>query len=112
MLSASPVARGLSHGAISQSGGSFGPPSLPALPGENMLLMKDAERLGQEFAARAGAASVAELRKLSAADVVAAAAGSAGITWPVIDGQVIPDDQYKMYEARRFNDTPVLVGYN
>jgi carboxylesterase type B len=25
---------------------------------------------------------------------------------------VIPDDQYKMYEARRFNDTPILVGYN
>jgi len=25
---------------------------------------------------------------------------------------VLPDDQYKMYEAKRFNDTPVLVGYN
>ena len=112
MLSASPLAKGLFHGAISESGGSFGAPSLPALPGENMLLMKDAERLGQEFAAKAGATSVADLRKLSAAEVVAAAAGSDGITWPVIDGHVIPDDQYKMYEAKRFNDTPVLVGYN
>jgi carboxylesterase type B len=35
-----------------------------------------------------------------------------GITWPVIDGHVLPDDQYKMYEAKRFNDTPILVGYN
>jgi len=112
MLSASPLAKGLFHGAISESGGSFGAPSLPALPGENMLLMKDAERLGQEFAAKAGAASVADLRKLSTADIAAAAAGSEGITWPVIDGHVIPDDQYKMYEAKRFNDTPVLVGYN
>ncbi len=112
MLSASPLAKGLFRAAISQSGGSFGPPSLPALPGENMLLMKDAERLGQEFAAKAGAASVADLRKLSAAEVVAAAAGSEGITWPIIDGRVIPDDQYKMYEAKRFNDTPILVGYN
>jgi para-nitrobenzyl esterase len=77
-----------------------------------MLLMKDAERLGQEFAGKAGAASVADLRKLSAADIVAAAGGSEGITWPVIDGHVLPDDQYKMYEAKRFNDTPVLVGYN
>src|ERR1019366_10369801 len=25
---------------------------------------------------------------------------------------VIPDDQYRLYEAGRFNDTPVLVGYN
>jgi para-nitrobenzyl esterase len=112
MLSASPLAKGLFRGAISESGGSFGPPSLPALPGENMLLMKDAERLGQEFATKAGAASVGDLRKLPAADVVAAAAGNQGITWPVIDGHVIPDDQYKMYEARRFNDTPILVGYN
>jgi para-nitrobenzyl esterase len=112
MLSASPLAKGLFHGAISESGGSFGPPSLPALPGENMLLMKDAERLGQEFATKAGAASVADLRKLSAAEIVAAAAGAEGITWPVIDGHVIPDDQYKMYEAKRFNDTPILVGYN
>ena len=43
---------------------------------------------------------------------MAAAAGSEGITWPVIDGHVLPDDQYKMYEAKRFNDTPILVGYN
>ncbi len=112
MLCASPLAKGLFHGAISESGGSFGPPSLPALPGENMLMMKDAERLGQEFAAKAGAASVADLRKLTAADIVAAAGGSEGITWPVIDGHVLPDDQYKMYEAKRFNDTPILVGYN
>src|SRR4030095_536304 len=56
MLSSSPLAKGLFHGAISESGGSLGPPSLPALPGENMLLMKDAERLGQEFAAKAGGA--------------------------------------------------------
>ena len=25
---------------------------------------------------------------------------------------MIPDDQYKLYEARRYNDTPILVGYN
>jgi para-nitrobenzyl esterase len=112
MLSASPLAKGLFHGAISESGGSFGPPSLPALPGENMISLQNAERLGQAFATKAGAATVADLRKLSVADVQAAAAGSEGITWPVIDGHVLPDDQYKMYEAKRFNDTPVLVGYN
>ena len=25
---------------------------------------------------------------------------------------MIPDDQYKLYQAKRFNDTPILVGYN
>ncbi len=32
--------------------------------------------------------------------------------WPIIDGRVIPDDQYKLYEAGRYNETPILVGYN
>ena len=35
-----------------------------------------------------------------------------GMAWPIIDGWVIPDDQYKLYEAKRYNDTPILVGYN
>ena len=34
------------------------------------------------------------------------------MSWPIIDGWVIPDDQYKLYEAGKFNDTPILVGYN
>ena len=32
--------------------------------------------------------------------------------WPITDGQVIPDDQHKLYEAGKYNDTPILVGYN
>jgi len=35
-----------------------------------------------------------------------------GASWPIIDGWVIPDDQYTLYEAGKFNDTAVLVGYN
>ena len=34
------------------------------------------------------------------------------MAWPIVDGHVVPDDQYKLYEAGRFNDTPILVGYN
>jgi carboxylesterase type B len=51
MLRASPLAKGLFHGAISESGGSFGPPRPATMPGENM------KRL-------AGVASIAEARKL------------------------------------------------
>src|SRR3990172_7155583 len=32
--------------------------------------------------------------------------------WPMVDGWVIPDDQYRLYEAGKYNDTPILVGYN
>ena len=111
-LCASPAAKGLFHGAISESGGSFGPPRLPTMPGENMMTLKDAERLGQAYATKAGAASLADLRKLTADQIQAAATGSQGIGWPIVDGHVIPDDQYKLYQAKRFNDTPILVGYN
>jgi para-nitrobenzyl esterase len=29
-----------------------------------------------------------------------------------MDRWIIPDDQYKLYQAGQYNDTPVLVGYN
>lgn len=112
MLSASPLAKGLFHGAISQSGGSFGPVSKNPSPGENMRALADAEASGAEFAKSAGAASLKELRALSAEQVMDAARRQRGMAWPIVDGWVIPDDQYKLYEAGKFNDTPVLVGYN
>ena len=65
MLCASPLAKGLFRGAISQSGGSFGPPRHTTYPGENMRVLADAERAGVEYATRAGASSIAELRRIS-----------------------------------------------
>ena len=112
MLCASPLAKGLFHGAISQSGGSFGPVSKSPSPGENMRSLADAEVSGAEMAKAAGAASLKELRALPAEKVVEAGRGQRGMAWPITDGWVIPDDQYKLYEAGRFNDTPILVGYN
>jgi para-nitrobenzyl esterase len=108
MLCASPLARGLFHGAISQSGGSFGPPRPTTFPGENLKRLADAERTGQAYVDSAGVSSIAEMRKISADKLPAIR----GLAWPIIDGYVIPDDQYKLYEAGKFNDTPILVGYN
>jgi para-nitrobenzyl esterase len=110
MLCASPLARGLFQGAISQSGGSFGPPRLTTCPGENMKLLKDAEQAGVDYMKNAGASSLAELRKLDADSLPSG--WTTGSSWPIIDGRVIPDDQYNLYEAGDYNDTPVLVGYN
>jgi para-nitrobenzyl esterase len=112
MLSASPLAKGLFHGAISQSGGSFGPSSKAPVPGENMRVLADAETSGVEFAKTAGAASLHEMRALPPEKIMEAARRQRGMAWPIVDGWVIPDDQHRLYEARRFNDTPILVGYN
>jgi para-nitrobenzyl esterase len=111
MLCASPLAKGLFLGAISESGGSFGPPRPATLPGENLKRLADAERSGEVYAKGAGVASIADLRKI-AADKLPAGGRGQGMAWPIIDGWVIPDDQYKLYETRRYNDTPILVGYN
>jgi len=110
MLCASPLAKGLFDGAISQSGGSFGPPHPNTMPGENLKRLADAELSGVDFAKSANAASIADLRKLTPAQLPAGR--GLGMSWPIIDGYVIPDDQYKLYEAGKFNNTPILVGYN
>ncbi len=108
MLCVSPLAKGLFHGAISQSGGSFGPMRRTTYPGENMKRLSDAERAGRVYADSAGVSSIAQLRKIAADKLPAIR----GLAWPVVDGYVIPDDQYRLYEAGTFNDTPILVGYN
>ena len=110
MLCASPLAKGLFQGAISQSGGSFGPPRKTTFPGENLKLLAEAEQDGKAYLENAGVSSIAELRKIDA-DKLPSGRGI-GMSWPIIDGYVIPDDQYKLYEEGKFNDTPILVGYN
>ncbi|MGB8492256.1 MAG: carboxylesterase family protein [Bacteroidales bacterium] len=110
MLCASPLARGLFRGAISESGGSFGPPRPTTFPGENMKRLRDAELAGEEFVKSAGVSSIGALRKLEA-DKLPGGRGI-GMAWPIIDGYVIPDDQYKLYAKGNYNDIPVLIGYN
>jgi para-nitrobenzyl esterase len=110
MLCASPLAKGLFQGAISQSGGSFGPTRPTTYPGENMKTLAQAEADGISFAKKAGVSTVAELRKIEA-DKLPGGFGF-GSGWPIVDGYVIPDDQYKLYKAGRYNDVPVLIGYN
>ena len=108
-LCASPLAKGLFEGAISESGGSFGEPRPAGGAGENMRTLAEAERAGVRFATGAGAASIAELRKIPAEKLIAA---TRGLAWPITDGQVIPADQYTLYDQKKFNDVPVLIGYN
>ncbi|HEA22261.1 hypothetical protein LCGC14_1160320 [marine sediment metagenome] len=110
MLCASPLAKGLFQGAISQSGGSFGPSRPITFPGENMKTLAMAEKEGLAYAENLGIKSVQDLRK-TPVDKLPMGMGMGG-AWPIIDGHVIPDDQFKLYEQGKFNDVPVLIGYN
>lgn len=111
-LCVSPLAKGLFQAAISESGGSFGPVRAGGGPGENMQPLDSAEKAGAAWAHSVGASNLAELRKMPAEKLQAAAQRQRGISWPITDGWVIPDDQYKLYQAGRYNDVPVLIGYN
>lgn len=111
MLCGSPLAKGLFRRAISQSGGSFGPVSPVTYPGENMQSLASAEKDGEKIAESLGAKTVAELRALPAEKFAGRDMSGYG-AWPVVDGYVIKDDQYKLYEKGDFNDVDVLIGYN
>lgn len=111
MLCASPLAKGLFQRAISQSGGSFGPSRATTYPGENMKTLAMAEQDGAQIAEKLGAKSLADLRALPAEKYAGGDMSGFG-TWPVVDGYVIKDDQYVMYQNGDFNDVDILVGYN
>ena len=111
MLAASPLAKGLLQKAISQSGGSFGPTRKINYPGENLSTLAQAEKEGAEYVKQFGTTSIAKLRKMQAETFIPARWSLPG-GWPIVDGYVIPGDQYELYEQGRFNDVPVLIGYN
>ncbi len=108
MLAASPKAKGLFQRAISQSGGSFAPPRLAREGGHIVPPLKVAEAEGEMFLASLGANDIAAARALPAKDLLK---GSTQFV-PVFDGDVLPGDQYELYRAGKFNDTPVLIGTN
>jgi para-nitrobenzyl esterase len=113
MLAASPAAKGLFQRAISESGGSFGPPLKGTEAGANVRTLADAEALGKGFLAKLGANDIAAARALPAAKIQAAMGPGLTTTfWPNFDGKVLLGDQYLLYSNGQFNDTPVLIGTN
>ena len=113
MLCASPLAKGLFRGAISESGGSFCPVDAVRVDNNGIRDVKGSEDYGLEWMKRIGVSSLAELRETPWEKLVSdEQSGGVGGFWPTVDGYVLPDDQYKMYEAGNYNDVNVLIGTN
>lgn len=105
VLVATPLAKGLVHRAIGQSGARFGAaPRLNEASGDT----KSAHDLGVEFAKACGAESLAELRKLPADEILKASFR----TQLTVDGHVFPDQIASIYAAGKQNKVPALVGSN
>jgi para-nitrobenzyl esterase len=125
-LLASPMARGLFHKAIVQSGGSRDS-VLTARPmradGVDPNYPVSAETIGTTFARAMGiegtdAAALASLRGLSAEQVLRGAPAPAGAnppqveTTPILDGRLITETAETAYKAGRQPRVPVLLGSN
>jgi para-nitrobenzyl esterase len=104
-LMASPLARGLFHRAIGQSGGLFPPPVIGYDEGREA-----AETLGVSFAKAVGAASLAELRAVPAERIVEAQKDFR--FWPIADGYLLSRAPAEIFSAGEQNDVPLLAGWN
>ena len=128
MLATVPAARGLFQRAISQSGGSMGPVKNGESLEMGLLSLPMAEMAGQKYLRKLGVDSIKAARALSANDIQSVETASelqhamgqmstkkavTGITyWPVVDGETLIGDGAALYEAGKFHDTPVLIGWN
>jgi para-nitrobenzyl esterase len=125
-LLASPMARGLFHKAIAQSGGSRDS-VLTARPmredGVDPNYPTSAETIGITFARSMGIegtdqGALASLRALSAEQVLRGAPAQPGVsvpsyeTTPVLDGKLVTETAETAYKARRQPRVPLLLGSN
>ena len=117
-LMASPLAKGLFHRAIGESGGSFSP----------MRALADEEKRGESLAATLASATggnenasggnttptsqpvLQTLRAKAAEDLLKAA--EAETVRPIVDGWVLQQDIATIFAQGKQNDVPLIVGYN
>jgi para-nitrobenzyl esterase len=103
-LVASPLAKGLFNKAIAESG---------SLLVKNPMLgsndLQAAEQHGVELAEKASVKSLAEMRALSAEDVLKKFQAQYG---PIIDGYVLPESVADIFAEGKQNHVPLLTGWN
>jgi para-nitrobenzyl esterase len=98
-LIASPVAVGLFKNAISESGSMLTTDAVP---------LSAAEHQGLELARSVHAASLDDLRKIPAEDLMKFPARY----WPIVDGYVLPESVSDIFKKGKENNVPVIIGWN
>ena len=107
-LMATPLARGLFHAAIGESGGAFGPRGGADPKAE---IESAGERFVEALLGEGVRPSVEAMRAASADDVQAVAADLV-LSTANVDGWVFPDTVYNIFAAGAQHDVPVIVGSN
>jgi para-nitrobenzyl esterase len=99
VVQATPLAKGLFHRAIGESGGQFA----------RTARLADAEKGGVSLASAVGANSLKALRAVPAEKLNAIQAFRTGVN---VDGWVLPDEVRTIFAQKKHSDVPVLVGSN
>ena len=115
VMQASPLARGLFHRAIGQSGGAFQPMSHRT---EDRTYAISGEALGLNFAAAlagtGGDRSLKALRALPPGRILEVAESDRAFNTyeflPTVDGEVLEEEVIAVFQSGRQADVPVLVG--
>jgi para-nitrobenzyl esterase len=105
---ATPLARGLFHKAIGESGSVVGARRTPS----HVAPLRAAEKAGEEFGASLGAKTLADLRAIPAATLLKESGEEKFRTGVVVDGYVLPKDMRSIYEAGEQAHVPLLAGWN
>jgi para-nitrobenzyl esterase len=108
LLMTSPLAKGLFHQVIGQSGGVFIPPE--ASPAGASFLLNGAERAGVQLATALGARDLAAMRALPASVILAQQ--KRGADHFILDGHVLPREPYEVFSTGQQHQIPVLLGWN
>jgi len=101
---ASPLAKGLFRAVIAESGADADPPRTATLA--------DAEANGTKFATLANTPSLAQLRALSADDLLHAQVAAQLPFRPTVDGWFLPQSIPEIFAAGHQNDVPTITGFN
>ena len=107
-LMASPLARGLFHKAILQSGYLVSNPQLKRA----CFGQPSAESVGERLARALGAADIAALRAMPAESLVAGAAAAGFDPQATIDGWVLPRQIVECFDRAEQAAVPTIAGFN
>jgi para-nitrobenzyl esterase len=100
ILVASPLGRNQFQKAIAESGASFSSP---------YATLAKAEEAGEAYGKSLNAPSLADLRKVSADDLMKK---SYAVWGPIVDGYVLPGSVASIFTAGNENKVPLLTGWN
>ena len=103
ILCASPLAKGLFRACISESGA-----FMSAMTEINQT---QAQMVGWLFMNGLKKSSIAEMRQMDAKELTGNGVNFQACT-PIIDGYVIPESIYSLYEKGQYTDVPVLIMHN